>query len=168
MHPFVSLAKETIETYIREGRIIQLPDPLLPEMTEKAGVFVSLKKHGQLRGCIGTFMPMRETLAQEIISNAVASATEDHRFSPVEEKELPDITYSVDVLSCPEKIIDISELDPKKYGIIVSDGIRKALLLPDLEGVDTVEEQLRIARMKAGIFPEKEVEILRFEVRRYK
>ncbi|MBM4135797.1 MAG: AmmeMemoRadiSam system protein A [Nitrospira sp.] len=168
MHPFVELAKKTIETYLREGWIIKPPEPLPPEMSEKAGVFVSLKKRGQLRGCIGTFMPTNENIAQEIIRNAISTATQDYRFSPVEEDELGDLVYSVDVLSPPEKVKNLSELDPKKYGIIVTNGWRKGLLLPDLEGVDTIEEQLRITKLKAGILPQEDVEIYRFEVKRYK
>ncbi|MEW6213717.1 MAG: AmmeMemoRadiSam system protein A [Nitrospirota bacterium] len=168
MHLLVELAKKTVETYIREGRIIKPPEPIPPEMIEKAGVFVSLKKHGQLRGCIGTYMPTCENIALETIRNAISAATQDYRFSPVEKDELRELVYSVDVLLPPEKVKDIAELDPKKYGVIVISGGRKGLLLPDLEGVDTVEEQLRITRMKAGILPQEEVEIYRFEVKRYK
>lgn len=168
MHPFVELAKKSIETYIKEGRIIEPPKPLLPEMTKKSGVFVSLKKHGQLRGCIGTYMPQCKNIALEIIKIAISAATQDYRFTPVEKDELEDIVYSVDVLSPPEKVEDVSELDHKKYGVIVVSGYRKGLLLPDIEGVDTVEDQLRIAKLKAGILPREEVEIYRFEVKRYK
>ncbi|MBM4141551.1 MAG: AmmeMemoRadiSam system protein A [Nitrospira sp.] len=168
MHPLVELAKNTIETYVREGRTIDPPKPILPEMVKKAGVFVSLKKHGQLRGCIGTYMPQCENIALEIIKNAIAAATQDYRFSPVEKDELGDIVYSVDVLSPSEKVKKIDELDPKKYGVIVVSGYRKGLLLPDIEGVDTVEDQLRIAKLKAGILPQEETEIFRFEVARYK
>jgi AmmeMemoRadiSam system protein A len=168
MHPFVDLAKKTIETYITEGKIILPPSPLPPEMRQKAGVFVSLKKHGELRGCIGTFMPSSGSLAEEIIANAISASTKDPRFSPLRKDELQDISYSVDVLSAPEKVNDISELNPKKYGIIIVSGFRKGLLLPDLEGVNTVEEQMRITKMKAGILPHEEVQIYRFEVARYK
>lgn len=168
MHPFVELAKRTVEIYVREGRIIKSPEPLPPEMCEKAGVFVSLKKHGELRGCIGTYMPSCDCIGNEIINNAISAATKDPRFRPVEEDELKDLTYSVDVLSCPEKVNNLNELDPKKYGIIVVSGYRRGLLLPDLEGIDTVEEQLRITKMKAGILPHEDVEIYRFEVKRYK
>jgi AmmeMemoRadiSam system protein A len=168
MHPLVELAKQSVETYVREGKIIQPPEPLQPEMAEKAGVFVSLKKHGRLRGCIGTYMPSCESIEIEVVINAIAAATKDPRFPPVEENELNDLTYSVDVLSPPWKVKNVSELDPKKYGVIVVSGHRKGLLLPDLEGVDTVEEQLRITRLKAGILLHEEVEIYRFEVKRYK
>lgn len=168
MHLFVELVKKTVELYVREGRIIKPPDPLPPEMCEKAGVFVSLKKHGELRGCIGTYMPSCDCIGNEIINNAISAATKDPRFSPVEEDELKNLTYSVDVLSCPEKVNNLNELNPKKYGIIVVSGYRRGLLLPDLEGVDTVQEQLRITKMKAGIPPHEDVEIYRFEVKRYK
>lgn len=167
MHPLVELAKKSVETYVKEGSIIRLPEPLLSELSEKAGVFVCLKKHGQLRGCIGTFMPSNECVGTETIINAISAATKDPRFHPVEQDELEELTYSVDVLSCPEKVNDVAELDPRKYGIIVVSGQRKGLLLPDLEGVDTVEEQLRITKMKAGILPHEGVEIYRFEVKRY-
>src|SRR4030042_3153210 len=167
MHPLIELAKNSVEAYVREGRIIKSPDPLPPKMDEKAGVFVCLKKHGQLRGCIGTFMPSCESIGAETIRNAISAATQDHRFSPVTEDELGELVYSVEVLSCPAKLKDLSELNPKKYGVIVVSGQRRGLLLPDLEGVDTVEEQLRITKMKAGILPQEGIEIYRFEVKRY-
>ena len=167
MHPVAELAKKSIENFIREGQIIKPPDPLTPEMSGKAGVFVCLKKNGELRGCIGTYSSCCDSIAMEIIMNAISAATKDPRFPPVRADEIKDLTYSVDVLSCPAKIKHISELDPRKYGIIVESGFRRALLLPDLEGVDTVEEQIRITKMKAGILPGEEVEISRFEVKRY-
>ena len=112
-------------------------------------------------------MPTQENIAQEIIKNAISAAVDDPRFSPVNASELEDLTISVDVLSPPEEISDISELDPKKYGVIVSSGYKKGLLLPDLEGVDTAEEQVDIARRKAGIYPDEKVKLYRFEVKRY-
>lgn len=168
MHPIVELARKSAETYVREGKTITVPISLPSEMSGKAGVFVSIKKHGELRGCIGTFMPSCDSIGTETIMNAISAATKDPRFQPVREEELEDLTYSVDILSAPEKVKGLSELDPKKYGIIVISGQRRGLLLPDLEGVDTAEEQLRITRLKAGIPPHDEVEILRFEVKRYK
>lgn len=168
MHAMADLAKRSVETYIRESRIIEPPAPLPPEMQGKAGVFVSLKQHGKLRGCIGTFMPSCQSIGEEIIANAISAATRDPRFEPVGVSELDELSYSVDVLTCPEKINDISELDPRRYGVVVSSGYRRGLLLPDLEGVDSVEEQLRITRMKAGILPDEDADILRFEVVRYK
>lgn len=167
MHPLVELAKKAISEYVSTGRVITPPGTLPPEMEEKAGVFVSLKKHGQLRGCIGTFMPVCKNVAEEIIRNAISAATEDPRFSPVAADELRDIEYSVDVLSPPEKVTDTKSLDAKKYGIIVVRGSRKGLLLPNLEGVETVKEQIRIAKMKAGIYEDELVDIYRFEVKRY-
>ncbi len=167
MHPLVELAKKSIEAYVREGTTIGLPDPMPAEMSGKAGVFVSIKKRGELRGCIGTFQPSSECIGSETVTNAISAATKDPRFSPVVEEELGDLTYSVDVLSCPEKVSGLSDLNPKKYGIIVVSGFRRGLLLPDLQGVDTVEEQLKITKMKAGILPHEEVEIYRFEVIRY-
>ncbi|MDO8283329.1 MAG: AmmeMemoRadiSam system protein A [Thermodesulfovibrionia bacterium] len=168
MHPLVKLAKETIRQYVTGREIIAPPAEPSPEMKDKAGVFVSLKMHGELRGCIGTFSPTTENVAKEIIQNAISAATQDPRFPPVTSSELDKIVYSVDVLSAPEKVKGKDELDVEKYGVIVKRGNRRGLLLPDLEGVDTVEEQLDIACMKAGIAKGEEIEIYRFEVKRYK
>lgn len=167
-HPLVQLARRTIETYVRTGKRIRPPEDLTPEMKERAGVFVSLHKHGQLRGCIGTFEPTTPNVAQEIIQNAISSATRDPRFDPVRPDELADLEISVDILTPPEPISGPGDLDPKRYGVIVEAGWRRGLLLPDLEGVDTVEYQLAIARRKAGIGPNEPVKLYRFEVRRYK
>ena len=165
---YVKLARETIENYIKYGKIITPPRDLPEEMiNQKAGVFVSIKKFGNLRGCIGTFMHTQKNIAQEIIKNAISAAVDDPRFSPVDASELEDLSISVDVLSPPEEISNISELDPKKYGVIVSSGYKKGLLLPDLEGVDTAEEQVDIARRKAGIYPDEKVKLYRFEVKRF-
>ena len=168
MHPLVRLAREAVERYVLEGQTISPPDELTPEMREKAGVFVSIKKKGQLRGCIGTYLPSMENVASEVIQNAISAATRDPRFLPVEPSELNELEYSVDVLTEPEKVNSLDQLDPKRYGIIVVSGNRRGLLLPDLEGINTVEEQIGIASMKAGISPDEEVEIYRFEVKRYR
>jgi len=168
MHPLVRLAKETVETYVKEGRVIPPPEQLTPEMKEKAGVFVTLHKFGGLRGCIGTFEPVAENVAEEIIGNAISSATRDPRFPPVAPEELKDLEYSVDVLTSPVPVKDKSTLDPKKQGVIVECGYRRGLLLPDLEGVDTVEQQVSICRQKAGIYPDEKVNLYCFEVKRYK
>ncbi|MEK6671845.1 MAG: AmmeMemoRadiSam system protein A [Nitrospirota bacterium] len=167
MHPVVELAKKAAEEHITRRRVIQPPDVLTTEMREKAGAFVSIKKHGQLRGCIGTFMPVTENVAEEIIRNAIAAATEDPRFPGIDKAEFPYLTYTVDILSSPEKVEGLGDLDPKRYGVIVVSGSRKGLLLPDLEGVDTPEQQVGIARMKAGINQSDHADIFRFEVMRY-
>jgi AmmeMemoRadiSam system protein A len=168
VHRIVELARQSIEEYIRKGKRLSAPQDLSPELSSRAGVFVCIKKHGNLRGCIGTFEPCRDTVAEEVIHNAVAAAVQDPRFRPITEDELDAIEYSVDVLSPPEKIQGMSDLDPKKYGVIVVHGMKRGLLLPDLEGVDTVEEQLRIARTKAGIWADEDIEIFRFSVTRYR
>jgi AmmeMemoRadiSam system protein A len=168
MHAIVELAKRSIEEFIRDGETVCPQEQLPDEMTVKAGVFVCIKKRGELRGCIGTFLPCCDNVAAETVRNAISAATQDPRFPPVAADELDQLSYSVDVLAPPEKVNDPGELDPRKFGVIVSHGNRRGLLLPDLEGVDTVEEQLRIAKMKACIMPGEEVEIFRFRVARYR
>ncbi len=165
-HPLVRLARDTVETFVRHGYVLQ-PKDITPEMRERAGVFVSIKKHGQLRGCIGTFDPTQPNIAEEVINNAISSATRDPRFPPVAPGELPHLHYSVDVLTRPEPVDSAEQLDCKKYGIIVECGRRRGLLLPDLEGVDTVEYQIDICRQKAGILPGEPVRLYRFQVKRY-
>ena len=163
----VKLASEAIKLFIVKGsKVKEVPGEL---KKEKAGVFVSIKKNGALRGCIGTFLAIKKNIGEEIINNAIAAATEDHRFSPITEEELPNLKISVDVLSEPQKIKDINELDPKTYGIIIktNDG-RSALLLPDLEGVDTVEEQINITCQKGDIdLSNDKLLIYKFTVKRY-
>lgn len=168
MHPLIKLAKKTVDEYVLNGKVIEPPENPVPEMIEKAGVFVSLKMKGALRGCIGTFQPTTESVAAEIIQNAISAATQDPRFLSVNSSELEGLDYSVDLLSEPEKVNSRNELDPEKFGVIVKCGERKGLLLPDLEGVNTVDEQISIASTKAGIYLEENIELYRFEVRRYK
>ncbi|UCG53887.1 MAG: MEMO1 family protein [Dehalococcoidia bacterium] len=168
MSPIVKLAKEAVETFIKDGNIISPPVKLTPEMKKKAGVFVSLHKFGQLRGCIGTFEAAREDVAQEIIANAISSATRDPRFPPVTVSELGDLEYSVDVLTLPVPVKDKNRLNPKKHGVIVECDFRRGLLLPDLEGVDTVEKQIEICCQKAGIEPDEPANLYCFMVKRYK
>src|SRR4030042_4433241 len=122
MDPIVALAKETVETYVRTGKRPSLPRDLAPEMKEKAGVFVSIHKRGALRGCIGTFEPQQRNVAEEIIVNAISSATRDPRFNPVKPDELADLDYSVDVLTAPEPVEDTIALDARKYGVVVAGG----------------------------------------------
>jgi AmmeMemoRadiSam system protein A len=162
----VQLAKQTIGTYIKEDKVIKPPVGLPPEAKEKAGVFVSIHKGADLRGCIGTFLPMQQNIAEEIIANAIAAGTQDPRFPPILTKELPELEISVDVLSKPEPA-KIDELDAKKYGIIVSCGGKRGLLLPDLEGVDTPEQQIAICRRKAWIDENAPVTLEKFLVKRY-
>lgn len=164
--PYVSLAREALETFIRKGFRIKGEKNL---EGKPAGTFVSLKKNGQLRGCIGTIEPTSQSLEEEIIKNAIQAGTEDPRFFPVEEDELDEITYSVDVLGEKEPVASIEDLNPREYGVIVSKGFKRGLLLPDLEGIDTPQEQVRIASQKAGLKPgERDIKLERFRVYRHK
>ena len=166
---WVRLARLSLETYVRTGRHLHtLPEGLPKEMTSKtAGAFVSLHVHGQLRGCIGTTAPTTASVAWEIIQNAVSAGARDPRFLPVGKGELDQLEYSVDVLGEPEPISSPAQLDVKKYGVIVSYGSRRGLLLPDLDGVDTVEQQINIARQKGGISSREKYTLERFEVVRH-
>ncbi len=171
-HPFVELARAAIQAYVRERRKIPPPAELPAEMQVQAGVFVSIHEGEDLRGCIGTIDPQQDNLAQEIIANAISAATRDPRFPPVAPRELENLTYSVDVLTPPEPIDSISDQDPKRHGLIVQskrDPWRRGLLLPDLETIDTAEKQLHYTRvLKAGITdPNEQVDLFRFEVKRY-
>lgn len=164
---YIRLARESLTHYIVNGDYLEPPSYVPEEMLKnRRGVFVSIKKNGNLRGCIGTIRPVTENIAQEIIRNAVEAGVYDPRFSPVEEDELPELEFSVDVLTEPVKA-NKEELDPKKYGVIVRSGHKTGVLLPNLEGVDTVEEQLRIALQKAGISPDEDYDIEKFEVIRH-
>ena len=167
--PWVKLARLSLETFVRTGeRLKRLPEGLPAEMTgQTAGAFVSLHVHGQLRGCIGTTGPTTQSVAWEIVQNAVSACSRDPRFPPVTVPELDSLEYSVDVLGRPEPISSPAELDVKRYGVIVSCGSRRGLLLPDLEGVDTVEKQIDIARQKGGISAREKYSLERFEVVRH-
>ena len=167
LHPIVKLAREAVESYVGQGKVLK-PKELTDEMKQRSGVFVSIKKHGELRGCIGTFEPSRANVAEEIVANAISSATQDPRFASVVVSELGDLEYSVDILTEPEPADGIDQLGPKKYGVIVECGFRRGLLLPDLEGVATVEKQIEICRAKAGISADEPIKLYRFQVRRYK
>ncbi len=163
----VRLARQALRHYLENGRPPAPPEPLPDELSTRAGAFVSLKKGGELRGCIGTVEPVRKSLAEEIIMNAVSAGVRDPRFAPVRLEEIDELTFSVDVLMPPERIESPAELDPGKYGVLLRSGHRSGLLLPDLEGIDTAAEQIAIARRKAGIGLHEPVELYRFEVRRY-
>jgi AmmeMemoRadiSam system protein A len=163
-----ALARQSLEHTIITGGKLPLPADLPAELVdERAGVFVTLYKQGRLRGCIGTIAPTTACVATEIIGNAVSSGLNDHRFDPVTKQELPYLTYKVDVLKAPERIAGPEELDVKRYGVIVTSGGRRGLLLPNLDGIDTVEEQIAIARQKGGISASAEVTLERFEVVRH-
>lgn len=175
-HPLVQLAERAVNEYVRHGQRLDLPnaDPLASDIrdsrTERAGTFVSIhKKNGELRGCIGTFVPVRPNLVDEVIENSIASASRDPRFYPIQEWELDDLDISVDVLSEPEPISSLQELDPRTYGVIVSDrtGERRGLLLPMLDQIQTAEQQVAIARQKASIGAQEPIQLYRFRVHRY-
>ena len=173
---YVKLARASLESYIKYKRKLEYPDGISDELkkslpkeifTKRAGAFVSIHKNGSLRGCIGTIMPTEDSLAEEIIENAISASTRDPRFDPITEDELKWLEINVDVLGEPEDIDDKSQLDVKRYGVIVSCGARRGLLLPDLEGVDDVDTQISIAMRKGGIRPTERYTLQRFEVVRH-
>ena len=163
------LAKLTVETYIKTYKKPPAPEKLEGVEIKKAGAFVSIKtKNNELRGCIGTIFSTEDTIAEEIINNAISAATRDPRFPAIIEEELKGLKYSVDILHPPEKATSIEELDPKNYGIIVtSETGKQGLLLPDLEGVDTVEQQIMICQRKAGMRHNEKFSLQKFKVDRY-
>jgi len=184
MHSLLELTKRAVENYVKKKEIISVPENFPEEfLKRKTGVFVTIMKNGNLRGCIGTYLPLRENIAQEVIFNAISAASEDWRFGPIKEEELPYLSYTVYLLKEPKLVRDLKELNPKKYGIIVKtlpisekENVilnghfvpKTGLLLPDLEGVDTIEKQILIACQKAGIDPEKEKFLIyKFEVEKY-
>ncbi len=168
-NPYIKLARESLEYYLKHKKIMPLPKNLTSDFkNKKAGVFVSIHKHNQLRGCVGTTMPTTNCIANEIIQNAVSAGIRDPRFTQVRKKELAYLQYKVDILLPPEPIESIKELDIIKYGVIVRHNYKTGLLLPNLEGIDTVEEQVSIAKRKAGIRDNEIVKLERFEVIRYK
>ena len=165
---FVRLARNTLESYVTTGKLPPFPKDLPDDLQkERAGVFVSIKKDRQLRGCIGTTKPTQPSLAEEIMHNAVSSGTRAPRFPPVREDELSSLVYNVDVLSPAQPVSDKSMLDALRYGVIVTSGRKRGLLLPNLEGVDTVDEQIHIACQKAGISRNESYTLERFEVVRH-
>jgi len=164
----VALAFDAIKEYIKSGEIINTPGNISKSLLERSGgCFVSIKKNGELRGCIGTISSVKDNLAEEIISNAISAAFRDYRFSPLTEDELEEITISVDVLSPPSIVRSEDELDEKIYGVIVSKGNRRGLLLPDLEGVTSPRQQILIALHKAGISSDEDYSIEKFRVDRF-
>jgi AmmeMemoRadiSam system protein A len=171
--PYVSLARDTIESYVKTGKKPSLISAAYADIPDdmrrrKAGVFVSIHKEGRLRGCIGTISAVYSCIGQEIIENAVAASTRDPRFNPIKQDELPVLEINVDVLSDAEDISSKDELDVKRYGVIVTKGYKRGLLLPNLDGVDTVDEQISIALRKAGLSEDEEgYSLQRFEVVRH-
>ena len=156
MDLYIKLAKETIKHYLLTEKVIEIPKDLPLEMlSQRSGVFICFKNKGELRGCIGTFFPVYENIADEIIQNTISAATSDPRFLPVQVHELGSLKITIDILSEAIKIEDedINQLDPKEFGVVVKseDGLRTGLLLPDLEGIETVSQQVSIACQKAGI-----------------
>lgn len=165
---YVQLARKTIENYVRTGETIAVPDGLPSEMySQSAGVFVSVKENGSLRGCIGTIHAVRTCVAEEIIENAISAASRDPRFLPIKQEELDELMISVDVLGDTEAIDTPDQLDVKRYGVIVTNGYKRGLLLPNLDGVNTIEEQIAIAKHKAGIGEKEDITLERFEVIRH-
>ncbi len=170
MKSYCDFAEQAVNKYIREGKILDVPKKIPAEFKKKAGVFVTIFNNGELRGCIGTYLSTKANLAQEIIDNAISAASHDWRFEPITKEELAQLSYEVSVLEKPELVKNIKKLDSKKYGIIIkgqSSG-RSALLLPDLEGLDTVEKQLTACLQKAGINPRIDsISIFRFQTKKY-
>ena len=162
------MARKSLEHYLVYHQYLELPKDLPKELlkTQKA-VFVTLKKHGHLRGCIGTLKPTKKCVAEEIVHNAVSAGLHDPRFPEMKIQELVELIYSVDILSSPEDIDDVALLNPKEYGVIVQTSRKSGLLLPNLEGIDTVKEQLKIAKQKANIREDEEISIKRFKVVRH-
>ena len=170
VHPFAQLAIDAIRAYVLDFRFLAPPEGLFdrfPDLRRRAGTFVSLKKQGELRGCIGTIEPLRGNLAVEIVENAISAASKDPRFRPVGEEELAHLRVSVDILGAPERVAGPGDLDVLRYGVIVRSGVKRGLLLPDIEGIVSVEEQLSVARKKGGIGESEHVELYRFVVERY-
>jgi len=167
-HPYVSLARESIHHYLNHHEKLSCPSPLSNDLKSRSGAFVSIKKLQQLRGCIGTLEPCEPNLAMEIIENALKAALDDPRFSPITLGELQDLTYSIDVVRPLEKISDVSDLDPKVYGLVVRSNGKQGVLLPDLEGVNSTEEQIQICRSKGKIPDDELIEMYRFKVERFR
>jgi AmmeMemoRadiSam system protein A/AmmeMemoRadiSam system protein B len=165
-----ALARKAVETFIHSGDVLEVSESSDALLRARAPCFVCLKtSSGELRGCIGTIEPVKGSLAEEIVTNAISAATSDPRFDPVTPAELSNLRYSVDVLYQPEPAV-IEELDPKVFGVIVEDesGSRRGLLLPDIPGIDEVEQQIEIAARKAGIPSGEPIKLSRFRVERYR
>lgn len=170
MNAYTKLAKDAVENYFKTGKTLPLPQNLSKKfLNSRAGVFVSIYNGENLRGCIGTYLPTTQNIAEEIIQNAISAATEDYRFNTVTKEELPKLSYSIYILSEPREIKNFNELDPERYGILVKSEVGKSgLLLPNLEGINTKEEQLEAVCCKAGINLSKEkITIFKFDAIKY-
>ena len=163
---YIRFAREVIEEYVMGNTLDNSSIPIELQK-DSAGVFVTIFKHHFLRGCIGTFLPITSCVGEEILHNAPHAATQDIRFSPIEKHELPYLEIHVDVLSKPEDVSSFDELDPHQYGVIVQSDGKRGLLLPDLDGVDTVQKQIEIACRKGDILPDSDISIMRFTVTRH-
>jgi len=168
IHPLVKLAIRSVEHFIATGKLLPCPEPLPESLKQNAGTFVSIKKEGGLRGCIGTVTPKYKNLAEEVINNAVRAANEDPRFDPVDKRELPILTFSVDVLTPLEKIENLKDHDIKKYGLVVRGNGKQGLLLPDLDIIKSANQQLKVCLKKGGFTEKDDYELFRFEVKRFK
>ena len=170
MHPYVKLAIQAVRHFLLKGEILPCPDSLPNEMNRQLGTFVSIKKkiNGELRGCIGTVSPNQDNLAKEIIQNAVNAATRDPRFIPIVINELDQFLFSVDVLTPLEFIDKPEQLNPKQYGLSIKYGKHQGILLPNLEGIDSVQRQIYLCLKKGNIKKNVDYQMYRFEVERYR
>ena len=164
----LSLARQAVENYVWGWGVPPPPPDPPPALKEPGAAFVTLRLGKALRGCIGTLGATKPTLAHEIIANAVAAASSDPRFPPVAARELAVLLYEVDILGAVEPIPDESHLDPEEYGVVVEAGSRRGVLLPAIEDVASVRQQVTIARAKASIRPNEAVALYRFTVTRFK
>ena len=167
MHPLVKLAIRSVEHFIETGKPLPCPTHLPDFLRQSAGTFVSINKQGSLRGCIGTMTPKYKNLAEEVIQNALRSASEDPRFDPIQKKELPSLTFSVDVLQPLEKIENIKDHNIKQFGLVVRGKGKQGVLLPDLDIIKSADQQLKVCLNKGGYKSHDTYEIFRFEVKRF-
>ncbi|MBF2054762.1 MAG: AmmeMemoRadiSam system protein A [Candidatus Sericytochromatia bacterium] len=169
MHPLPELAARAVTHFVETRQVLETPQTGFdPFIAQKAGVFVTLKTPANaLRGCIGTISPVYANVLEETIYNAIAAASRDPRFPPVQPNDLSGLKYSVSVLHPPEPIQSLDLLDPAHYGVIVTARHHRGLLLPDLEGIDTPQKQVYHATLKAGLTPGEPVQLQRFRVDKY-
>ena len=168
MHPFVKLAIRSVEHFIETGKPLSYPNPLPKDLNQNAGTFVSIKKKGELRGCIGTMVPKYKNLAEEIIQNAVRAANQDPRFDPVEKRELPELKFTIDILTPLEKIENLKGHDIKNFGLLLRGKGKQGLLLPNLDIIKSADHQLKVCLKKGGFKENDPYELFRFEVKRFK